>query len=345
MNINDIDYNKEYYDILGVPKDASKDDIKKAFRKASLKWHPDRHANDSDEEKKIAEEKFKEVNEAYTILSDDNLRQAYDAGPDINIDQSPFDPFGMFNHSRQASQQEQRQVIVMNVSYEDICNGVDKDITYERTEICDECHGTGGDDIETCPECGGRGVKIVTKQNTFGVTSMMSECPRCHGTGKIIKKPCKKCHGTGLQTKKNTIHIKLSTKELIYDGAGIYVGNYGNINKHGVPSQLIIVIRHVLPDGMKIQGDQWSGGAKIYHFVGVPYYDMILGSKVTVLTPSGKQIAIKIPENCVDGKQLVARKQGFFGDDYVVIPKTTMPKANDKQKDLLKEIRKTYEVS
>ena len=154
MNINDIDYNKKYYDILGVPKDASKNDIKKAFRNASLKWHPDRHTNDSDEEKKVAEEKFKEVNEAYTILSDDNLRQAYDTGPDINVGGSIFDPFGMFNRSRQASQQEQQQVIIMDVSYEDICNGVDKDITYERTEKCDECHGTGGDDIETCPECG-----------------------------------------------------------------------------------------------------------------------------------------------------------------------------------------------
>ena len=339
MNIKDIDYNKDYYSILGVSKDASQDDIKKAFRKASLKWHPDKHSDDSEKDKKAAEEKFKECNDAYAILSDENLRSAYDAGP---VDES-FDPFGMaadmFMHHGSSFDEPRPQVININVTYDDICNGINKTIKYNRTVVCKDCNGAGGDKVETCPDCNGQGMQTQTFRDGWSIHRTMTMCPHCHGTGKIIKNPCKTCHGTGLQSAEETIDVKLKTEDLLQDGAGIYMGNRGNMTKDGKAAPLVVLIKHDLPDGMKIVMNAY-GTPIIYHAMEVPYYDMLLGTKVQVKVPSGKTIAIKIPENCQEGQMLNAHGQGFLGGDYIIVPKIKMIKPDKKQKELLEEIRK-----
>ena len=338
MTTKDIDFNKDYYKILGVEKGADVSDIKKAFRNLSLKYHPDKHVDDSDEEKKAAEDKFKEVNEAWSVLQDKKLRAAYDAGP-----QQPF--FGGFGFNAPRGPMPGANVIVrVRVSYEDICHGIDKTIKYKKKVRCEHCHGAGGEGVETCSRCGGTGV-IVKREQRMGMMMMQqSTCPYCNGSGKTVKNVCEHCHGSGLTETDATFDLQLYTENLIQDHARLFVGYYGNESKdeNGRDGRLIIEIVHDMDNMQVVMTDS---GCSVVEVKEVPYYDMILGTKVNIITPADKTIAITVPECCTDGQQLRAKGQGFTIDDYgtgdyIVIVKTKqVDKMSSNEKELLKQIK------
>lgn len=336
MNISDIDYKKDYYKILDIDKTATKSDIKKAFRKASLQWHPDKHSTDDDVAKAEAENKFKEVNEAYTILSDDNLRAAYDAG------EPQIDPFAGFNpfHSHNTTPQPPPLGIRIHVTYDDICHGFNKTIKYRRTDLCEHCHGEGGYDFGVCPDCNGTGWKTVRRQTRMGYIQNMTPCMTCAGTGKIAKHICEHCHGDGTIIVEQKYDLSLTPSMMIDNGAQIQLSAPGNvIPGNNYPGPVYGIIVHDTPDNIHIGRDN-TGMAIVYNIINLPYYDMLLGTKVEITTPRDKKVIVTIPENCADGQLLRLKGQGIIGGDYIVVPHLDLSLSlSDKEKELLKEIQ------
>ena len=341
MDIKDIDFNKDYYGVLGVSKDASESDIKAAFRKMSLKYHPDRHTNDSDEDKKKSEGKFVEVNEAYTILSDKNLRQAYDAGQ-----QDPFASFMGGMRTPQGPQPGQGLIVRVKVTYDEICNGIkDKPVKYHRMVRCSKCHGKGGEDVQECPYCHGTGVIVETTQRLGMIMHQERTCPHCHGRGKRIMKVCDNCNGMGLVKTDETYNFTANTEHLVQNGAQLFAGYYGNesTDENGINGELVFEVIHDLPAGKQIV--LTTSGWTVVETREIPYYDMLLGTKENIMTPSGKKIAVTVPECCIEGKQLRARGQGFNVDgygkgDYILMVNTKpQSKLSKEEKDLLEKIK------
>ena len=247
-----------YYEVLGVEKSASSEDIKSAFRKKAMEYHPDRNGGDV-----TAEEMFKKVNTAYSVLGDSEKRRMYDNGVDPNQNGSgpsgfggfggfsgnpgPFsDLFSRFNMGAGHEAEDNRQQVVsMNISINlyDSIFGVDRNIEFNYRPICDVCGGSGAKEIETCKHCGGRGMTAERRGNA----QMISPCPICRGTGKIRKDVCDKCGGMGHTeptTRKLIIKIKPGTKpgeRLIIEGAGIP-------DKSGVFGPLVVNIDVVFPN-------------------------------------------------------------------------------------------------
>lgn len=337
MNAKDIDFNKDYYKILEVDKNVSQSDIKKAYRKMSLKYHPDRHTSDSDEDKKLVADKFVEVNEAYSVLSDENLRKAYDAGP--------ADPFG-FNIRNNEPKPGQGILVRVKVTYNEICNGIkDKVIKYRKSVRCKSCHGKGGEDVQTCQHCHGTGVITEVHTRMGMVLQQQYMCPYCHGQGKHINKVCEDCHGTGLTQSEATYTLTLTPENLIENGAQIFVGYYGNesTDEHARDGELVLEIVHDLPDNIGICTT--LNGWSVVETRDVPYYDMMLGCKETITAPSGKKLAVSIPECCPDGKALRMNNQGFtinrMTGDYILVVKTKQKnEMSDDERKLLKKIKK-----
>ena len=343
MNVNDIDFQKDYYKILDIDRNASKDDIKKAFRKMSVKWHPDKHTDDPEDKKKEAEEKFKQINEAWSILSDDNLKSVYDAGP-----QTGFDMFmNPFAGGRKTPGED--VIVPLEVSLNDIVHGfTDKKIKYYRNVRCNKCHGSGGDS-EMCPHCHGTGV--ITRTQSWGNKTMMTQtmCPHCGGTGKIIKKRCDECHGTGFKRQEEEYHLTVNPENLLNDNGALYVGPAGSEAKDpSAPNgSLIFLVVHKLPEGMTIKEIEY-GKYSLINEIKLPYWDFILGKSVEVATPYGTKLSIKIPENWKEGQPLRARGKGLKSEygtgDYIIIPtRNTTVYISDKEKHLLEEIRELHE--
>ena len=280
MDIKDIDFNKDYYEILGIGRDATQDDIKKAFRTMSVKWHPDRHGDDSEEDKKKAEDKFKECNEAYSILSDEQLKAAYDSGGNSMFN-NPF--FGMYEHMMQESGED--SIVKLKVTLDDIIDGFkDRKIKYDRKVRCKKCGGSGGDK-EKCPHCGGTGVITQTYAVGNSQTIMQRPCPYCGGRGYKIKNKCTDCNGTGVKLKHEEFSLTARSKDLLADGGVLYAGNFGSESrKPGDPNgKLLFVIEHDLPEGTSINVSM-TGTADLVKVVNLPYWDMILGKKVIIET-------------------------------------------------------------
>eukprot|EP01029_Cantina_marsupialis_P028988 TRINITY_DN778318_c0_g1_i1.p1 TRINITY_DN778318_c0_g1~~TRINITY_DN778318_c0_g1_i1.p1 ORF type:complete len:365 (-),score=115.15 TRINITY_DN778318_c0_g1_i1:181-1275(-) len=192
----------DFYDILGVPKDASGGKIKKAFRKLSLKYHPDKNPGDE-----VAKDNFMKVNEAYEVLSDSDKRRVYDQGGEEALQkneqrkqQRQHNPFGsMFGFGQQEEKRGADAKIPLQVTLKDVYVGREFNMKYRKQVLCPKCRGTGADDpddIHTCPHCNGQGVKVVRQQIAPGfVQQFQQTCDHCHGKGKIMKSDCKKCHG------------------------------------------------------------------------------------------------------------------------------------------------------
>ena len=232
---------RDYYEVLGVDKSASEDDIKQAYRKAALKWHPDRWVNGTDAEKKTAEEKFKEASEAYSVLSDKDKRAKYDqmgfAGVDGNGGQDwsqgfgnlndilnnlfggafggGFSGFGGFGGGAKPEKQTLRGRDIRTrvfLTLEEIASGCVKEVTIERMRPCPDCNGRGAvnpSDVKTCPTCNGTGQVQHVSNSFFGRSISYSVCPHCNGTGKIVTNPCRKCGGSGLVRVKDTVSVKI----------------------------------------------------------------------------------------------------------------------------------------
>jgi len=316
---------RDFYEILGVPKNASEDDIKKAYRKLAMKHHPDRNQGDS---AKVAEEKFKEAKEAYEMLSDAQKRAAYDqyghAGVDPNMrGGGPGDGFSggfaeafgdifgdMFGQQRGRASGG-RQVYrgsdlsyAMEISLEEAARGKDAQIRIPSWDNCSTCNGSGakpGTQVKTCSTCHGSG-SVQMRQGFF---SVQQTCPHCHGSGKIIPEPCTSCHGQGRIKRQKTLEVKIPAG--IDDGMRIRSAGNGEPGTNGgPPGDLYIEIRLRKHDIFERDGDD------LHCSVPISIVTASLGGEIEVPTLAGKA-AIDIPEGTQTGKQFRLRGKGIKG--------------------------------
>ncbi|MDP2258019.1 MAG: molecular chaperone DnaJ [Polaromonas sp.] len=348
---------KDYYDTLGVPKNASDEDIKKAYRKHAMKHHPDRNQGAGS---KASEEKFKEAKEAYEMLSDENKRTAYDqyghAGVDPNMRGGPGtegfggfaeafgDIFGdVFSGQRGGQQRGGRQVYrggdlsyAMEITLEEAAHGKEAQIRVPSWDDCNTCHGSGakpGTKVVTCTTCHGHGV-VQMRQGFF---SVQQTCPQCKGTGKLIPEPCISCHGVGKTKNNKTLEVKIPAG--IDDGMRIRsTGNGEPGTNGGPPGDLYIEIRIKKHDIFERDGDD------LHCAMPISFTTAALGGEIEVPTLAGKA-AIDIPEGTQAGKQFRLRGKGikgvrssYPGDLYCHITVETPVKLTEHQRKLLKEL-------
>jgi molecular chaperone DnaJ len=347
---------KDLYGVLGVPKGASAADIKKAYRKLAREYHPDRNPDDA-----AAEERFKEVQHAYDVLSDDEKRKQYDQfgsadgrrgfqpGGDFNFDVGDLgdigDLFGgLFGRGRGGARvrpQSERGADLeahVHLSFEDSLKGIETKIPVEVETACSECGGSGakpGTSPKVCPECRGRGV-ISESQGLFALSQ---PCPRCRGNGTVIEDPCPRCHGTGRERRTKRYSVKIPAG--VRDGTRIRLKGKGEAGiAGGPPGDLFVVTRVAKSPIYKRRGSDLEVE------VPVSLADAALGTKVEVPTPDGP-VSLKVPAGSEDGKLLRIKGRGALKlkgggkGDVLARLKLEVPKRlNKKQRELLEELRK-----
>jgi molecular chaperone DnaJ len=344
---------RDYYDILGVAKDATSDDIKKAYRKLAMKHHPDRNPGE-----KASEEKFKEAKEAYEMLSDDQKRGAYDryghAGVDPNAGMGGAgmgggfaDAFGdifgeIFGQNGGGGRRGGPQVYrgsdlkySLEITLEQAASGFDTEIRVPSWENCDICHGSGakpGTQPQTCRTCGGAGA-VRMQQGFF---SVQQTCPTCHGSGKEIADPCTACDGVGRVRKNKTLQVKIPAG--IDDGMRIRSSGNGEPGLNGGPSGDLYVEIH-LKQHKIFQRD----GDDLHCELTIPFTTAALGGDLQVPTLNGKA-EISIPEGTQSGKTFRLRSKGVrgvrgtnAGDLYCHIVVETPVRLSDEQKTILRQ--------
>jgi molecular chaperone DnaJ len=360
---------RDFYDILGVPKNAAEEDIKKAYRKLAMKFHPDR--NQGDDAKK-SEERFKEVKEAYEMLSDPQKRAAYDqyghAGVDPNAGagraagQEGFggfaeafgdifgDIFGGAGAAAGARRGGGQQVYrgsdlsyAMEISLEEAAFGKETQIRVPSWETCETCHGSGakaGTSAKTCPSCNGAGT-VHLRQGFF---SIQQTCPHCHGSGKIIPEPCLSCNGAGKIKKQKTLEVKIPAG--ISEGMRIRSAGNGEPGTNGGPSgDLYIEIRVKQHEIFERDGDD------LHCTVPVGLTTAALGGTIEVPT-LGSKAEIELPEGTQHGKTFRLRGKGvkglrssYPGDLYCHVAVETPVKLTEHQRKLLKELDEAFKKS
>ena len=301
---------RDYYEVLGLQKGASADDIKGAYRKAALKWHPDRWVSGTDAEKKTAEEKFKEASEAYSVLSDPDKKAKYDqfgfAGVDgagaqdwsqgfgnlndilNNLFGGAFGGFGGFGGfgdfgfggGQQGPRQQRGRDIRtrVKVTLEEIANGCEKEVTIERNRPCPDCGGRGAknaSDVKTCPTCKGKGT-IQTMTNTlFGRAINTSVCPHCNGTGQVVTNPCGRCKGTGLVRVKETVKVRIPAG--VEDGMQLSLRGEGHAAPQGgMNGDLLVIVEEQPHPQLK------RDGANLFYTRVISVADAMLGCEIQV---------------------------------------------------------------
>ena len=351
---------KDYYKILGVDKNFDEAQLKKAFRKKSIEWHPDKWQDKSEAEKKNAEEQFKLVAEAYACLKDPEKRARYDQYGDdwdqmngANGGMSPdieeilkrmhggfFDDFfgGGFHEEHQGPQPGQTIRVQYPISIEEIFNGVTKEIEVPVYVRCKECNGTGGE-VKTCSHCHGQGVFVQTQHTPFGIIQNQSVCPYCHGKGKEIVKKCKKCNGTGEETLKRRIKLNISPFTQNGTNKRYTAMGYESKDPNGVNGDLIVqIIYNVDSSKYVIQGNT------VYEKIKVPYYTAILGGKIKTTLPNHKEETLEIKPLSQEGDQVTLLNRGINGGNYIFIISLDVPKNSilDKEKKLLEDIKNLH---
>ncbi|HCY62257.1 MAG TPA: molecular chaperone DnaJ [Oxalobacteraceae bacterium] len=347
---------RDFYEVLGVGKNASDDEIKKAYRKLAMKYHPDRNPDS-----KGAEEKFKEAKEAYEMLSDPQKKEAYDryghAGVDPNMGAGGFggagaggfaDAFGdifgdIFGNARGGRGGGGPQVYRgadlrynLDITLEQAAHGFDTTIRVPSWDGCDVCHGSGakpGTQPTTCPTCGGHG-QVRMQQGFF---SIQQTCPKCHGTGKIIPEPCAACGGAGRIKRNKTLEVKIPAG--IDDGMRIRSSGNGEPGMNGGPPGDLYVEIHIKQHSV-FQRD----GDDLHCEIPISFAKAALGGEVEVPTLSGKA-SFTLPEGTQTGKTFRLRgkgikgvRSGYPGDLFCHVVIETPVKLTEKQKDLLREL-------
>lgn len=343
---------RDYYEVLGVSKSASKDEIKKAYRKLSKKFHPDIN-KEAD-----ADEKFKEVKEAYEILSDDQKRAHYDQFGHTDPNQGfggggDFGGFGGFEDifstffgggsSRRRDPNAPRQgadlQYTMTLSFEEAVFGKETDLEIPREETCETCHGSGakpGTKPETCGHCQGTGQLNVEQNTPFGRIVNRRVCHYCSGTGRQIKDKCSTCSGTGKVKKRRKIHVKIPAG--IDDGQQLRVSGQGEPGVNGGPAGDLYVVFHVRShEFFERDGDD------IYCEMPITFVQAALGDEVEVPTLHGK-VKLKVPSGTQTGTKFRLKGKGVpnvrgygTGDQHIIVRILTPTKLTEKQKQLLHE--------
>ena len=349
---------RDYYEVLGVSKDASQDDIKKAFRKLTKENHPDLHPGD-----KACEERFKEGNEAYEVLSDPDKRKKYDqfgfAAFDPNAGAggfSGFEGFGGFGgfgdifgdifgfgggarSNPNAPRKGESLRATVNISFEEAAFGCKKEVTVGRVEQCLDCKGTGcapGTTPEICPDCKGTGNVTVSQRTPFGVMQSSSPCSKCRGTGRIIHQPCKTCRGMGNIRRQHKIEINVPAG--IDDGQTISKPGAGNAGANGGPAGDLLVTVIVKPHP-RFERD----GTSVLLEQEISYAQATLGAEVEVPTLDGK-VKLTIPEGTQPGAVFRLRGKGIpylrgsgRGDQFVSVTVKVPKNLTSSQKELLRQ--------
>lgn len=349
---------EDYYDVLGVPRGASEDEIKKAYRQLARELHPD--VNKAPD----AEEKFKTINEAYSVLSDSERREKYDQYGHAafeNAGQGGFGGFGGFDGSdifgdlfgdlfgggfgtRQTNRPQRGADLryEMTIEFEEAAFGTEKDISIPRTEICGHCHGNQaepGTPITTCPECNGSGQVRFVQQTPLGQFASTRTCSRCRGEGKTITTPCSVCHGSGTQRKMSNINVTIPAG--IDDGQSLRLGGRGETGQRGgPPGDLLIVVRVKPHEFFRREGRNVVLEAPI------SFVQASLGDEIQVPTLEGN-VNLRIPEGTQSGKVFRLRNKGIKdvrgsgrGDQLVKVKVLTPEKLTTRQKELLREFAK-----
>lgn len=302
---------KNYYDILGIDKNASDSDIKKAYRQLSKKWHPDRFASKSDAEKKEAEEKFRDIAEAYDTLGDKDKRAEYD-DPNKGFFSSFFTS-NRQNQYRPTDGPGDDLIATLDLSIKDLYNyDKPKLVKYKKTVRCSYCGGQRGTSKESCPHCHGTGMITERRQQGFMYFESNRPCPHCHGTGYTVKNQCKTCGGTGKEIKDSTLDVSkiIPNEYFIHDGESIGINGAGGESRDpNMPNgTLNLRINHTY-NKKEFRIDQ---GMNIFQNILVPYYDMILGAKgKQIKCADGDSHSIDIPSMC-KANQLIQVK-GLHG--------------------------------
>ena len=350
---------RDYYEVLGVDRNASQDEIKKAYRKKARQYHPDVNRDNPKE----AEEKFKEANEAYEVLSDDTKKAQYDqyghdaftqgGGASAGGFQGGFGGFGgqaggfgdifdMFfgggGRQQQGPQKGNDLREDIDISFEDAAFGKSMDITVHRHEECDHCHGTGGEPgskVDTCPNCRGTGQESVVQNTPFGQMRTQRTCSKCHGSGKIIEKKCSKCRGEGQVIAKRKIAIKVPPG--VDNGSRLRVANEGEPGILGGPKGDLYVYIYVRP-----HKEFERNGNDVVSRVNISFAQAALGATVQVNTLDGK-VDLKIPEGTQTGTAFRIKGKGIpylrnpnqRGDQHIIVTVQTPKKLTEKQRELL----------
>jgi molecular chaperone DnaJ len=349
---------RDYYEVLGVERNASETEIKKAYRKLARQYHPDVNPGD-----KTAEERFKEINEAYEVLSDPDKRARYDQFGHAGTDPNGFGGFGGFGGAGDftgfgdifdmffggAAQRANRGPQVgsdlrldLELTFEEAAFGVEKDIELPRLENCPTCEGTGakpGTRPAACPKCQGTGQVRYTQKTMLGHFQTIKTCPECGGEGKVITTPCPECHGKGKIRKTRKLHIKIPAG--VDTGSRIRLAGEGEAGLRGGPPGDLYVYIEVRPHKIfERHGDD------IYLEMPITFVQAALGDEIKVPTLEGKA-ALRIPEGTQTGTVFRLRGQGIphlkgsgRGDQHVKVVVVTPTKLSEEQKKLLRDFAK-----
>lgn len=351
--------NKDYYKILGVERNASQDDIKKAYYKLAHEFHPDKKGGD--------EAKFKEVNEAYQTLSDKDKRSQYDRfGTTFNGAQGGYqninwedvmgnmggfeDIFDMFGGGFGMGRKKPKDIrkgknleVILEVDLESILKTEEKEISVTKNSVCERCKGTGaepGTGVKECFTCRGTGMVQQIRKTIFGTISQQSICPECHGEGTKPEKPCNVCHGEGRLKKQEKIRINIPAG--VDNNQIIKVKGKGEAGKRGGEAGDLYVRIMVRPHPIfEREGDD------VYLRKSITFSQAALGDKVKIPTLEGENIVVKVPNGIESGKLLKVSKRGVphfsgggRGNLYIEFDVKTPDKLTRKQKELLEELKK-----
>lgn len=361
---------RDYYEVLGVSKNATEDEIKKAYRKIAIKYHPDRNPGDKD-----AEEKFKEAAEAYSVLSDAQKRQQYDQfgfdGPnmgggfggfggagfsmddifsmfgDVFGGHGGFGGFNGFGGRGQHTQYRGADLrLKVRLSLQEIATGVTKKFKVKKDVTCPHCHGSGaeaGSGTDTCPTCHGQGVVVKTVRTMLGMMQTQSECPTCHGEGTIIKNKCRECGGTGVVKGEEVVEIKIPAG--VAEGMVVNVSGKGNAAPHnGINGNIQVYVEEEQNDTLVRDGQD-----VIYNLL-LDFPTAALGGEVEIPTIEGTKVKIKIEPGTQPGKTLRLRDKGLpavkgYGignGDLVVNISVYVPKELSRsEKEILEKLRES----
>lgn len=357
---------RDYYEVLGVKKGASEDELKKAYRKLAKENHPDLHPGD-----KECEARFKEINEAYEVLSDPDKRAKYDQFGHAAFDPSQgfgggggfggFEGFGGFGdifsdifgggfgfgggggRNPNAPRKGDNLRATVNIKFEEAAFGVKKDVFVSKIEQCPDCKGTGcaeGTTAEVCPDCKGTGTVMSTKRTPFGMVQSSEQCPKCRGRGKIIHSPCKTCRGIGSVRRQHKVSVSIPAG--IDDGQTISLKGQGNAGLNGGPAGDLLITVLVQPHA-RFERD----GASILLDQEISFAQAALGAEVEVPTLDGK-VKLNIPEGTqtgttfrLKGKGVPFLRNGGRGDQFVTVNVAVPRSMTSTQKNALRRYAET----